>query len=155
MIGTFTFPGVQITNSLSWSFHAKDIVQKAQERLYLFQGPKEIQHVSYDSYTFLQMHQRKHSFWLYHSWYDSCSVRNRKKLQTVMNEAQSITQTSLPFFDSVYTSHCLENAASIIKDPTYGGHTLFHLLPSGKRYKRLRSRTNQLKHSFFLPPSDK
>ena len=37
-------------------------------------------------------------------------------------------------------------AASIIKDPTHPGHSLFHLLPSGKRYKRLRTRTNRLKN---------
>ena len=82
------------------------------------------------------------------AWYGSCSAQDRKKLQKVVNVAQSITQTSLPSIDSVYTSRCLGKAASIIKDPTHPGHSLFHLLPSGKRYKSLRSRTNQLKNSF-------
>ncbi|XP_078080812.1 multidrug and toxin extrusion protein 2-like isoform X2 [Mustelus asterias] len=45
------------------------------------------------------------------AWYGSCSAQDRKKLQTVVNVAQSITQTSLPSIDSVYTSHCLGKAA--------------------------------------------
>ena len=83
------------------------------------------------------------------AWYGSCSAQDRKKLQRVVNEAQSIMQTSLPSIDSVYTSRCLDKAANIIKDPTHHGHSLFHLLPSGKRYKSLRSRPNRLKNSFF------
>ena len=83
------------------------------------------------------------------AWYGSCSAQDHKKLQRVVNVAQSISQTSPPSIDSVYTSRCLRKAASIIKNPTHPGHSLFHLLPSGKRYKSLRSRTNQLKSSFL------
>lgn len=38
----------------------------------------------------------------------------------------------------------------ILKDNTYPGHKLFALLPSGKRYRRLKSQTNRLKNSFYL-----
>ena len=115
----------------------------------LSQKTKEIWHVSYDSHQLLQMHHRKHSFWLYHSLVWLLLRPRPQKLQKVINVVQSITQTSLPSIDSVYTSHCLSKAASIIKDPTHPGHSLFHLLPLGKRYKSLRSRTNRLKNSFF------
>ena len=82
-------------------------------------------------------------------WYGSCSAQDRKKLQKVVNVAQSITQTSLPSIDPVYTSRCLGKAASIIKDFTHPGHSLFQLLPPGKRYKSLRSRPNRFKNGFF------
>ena len=59
------------------------------------------------------------------AWYDSCSAQDHKELQKVVNVAQSITQTSLPSIDSVYTSRCLGKAASIIKDPTHPGHSRF------------------------------
>ena len=109
----------------------------------LSQEVKEIWHIRYNFHQLLQMHQRKHSFWLYHSLVWLLSAQDRKELQKVVNVAQSITQTSLPSIDSVYTSGCLDKAASIIKDPTHPGHSLFHLLPSGKRYKSLRSRNNR------------
>ena len=86
----------------------------------------------------------------------SCSAQDRKKLEKVVNVAQSITQTSLPSIDSVYTSRCLSKAAKLMTPPprTFSlppssWHSLFHLLPSGKRYKSLRTRTNWLKNSFF------
>ena len=53
------------------------------------------------------------------AWYGSCSAQDHKELQKVMNVAQSITQTSLPSIDSVYTSRCNGKAANIIKDPTH------------------------------------
>ena len=64
-VESFMFLGVQITNNLSWSPHADTIVKKAHQRLYFLS--KEIWHVSYNSHQLLQMHHRKHSFWLYHS----------------------------------------------------------------------------------------
>ena len=86
--------------------------------------------------------------------YGSCSDQDRNKLQRVVNVAQSITQTRLLSIDSVYTSHCLGKAASIIKYPTHPGHSLFHLLPSGKRWKSLRSRTTDSRTVSSLLPSD-
>ena len=102
----------------------------------LSQKTKEIWHVSYDSHQLLQMHHRKHSFWLYHSlvWLLLCP--RPQELKKVVNVAQSITQTSLPSIDSVHTSRCLGKAASMIKDPTHLGHSLFHLLLSGKKIQK-------------------
>ena len=83
------------------------------------------------------------------AWYGSCSVQDRNKLQRAVNEAQSITQTSLSSIDTVYTSHCLRKAASIIKGPTHPGHSLCQLFPLRKIYRSLRTRTNRLENSFF------
>ncbi|XP_038629575.1 uncharacterized protein LOC119950822 [Scyliorhinus canicula] len=69
-------------------------------------------------------------------------------LQRVVNSAQSITRT-LPSIDSVYTSRCLGKVGSIIKDPSYPAYSLFQLLPSGRRYESLRTRTSSFKNSFF------
>ena len=84
------------------------------------------------------------------AWYGSGSAQDHKELQKVVNVAQSITQTSFPSIDSVYTSRCLGKAARIIKDLKHPGHSLFHLLPSGKRYKSLKSRY-QLAQEQLLP----
>ncbi|XP_051899918.1 uncharacterized protein LOC127586112 [Pristis pectinata] len=83
------------------------------------------------------------------AWYSNCSAQDRKKLQRVVDTAQRITDTSLPSLDSVFTSRCLGEAAGIIKDPTHPGHSLFSLLPSGRRYRSLRARTTRLKDSFY------
>ena len=158
MVKNFRFLGVQITNNLFWSPHADTIVKKALQRLstkVLSQKAKEIWHVPYNCHQLLQMHHRKYSFWLYHSlaWLLLCPRLQKPtkvcERSPVCHANQPITQTSLQSIDSVYKSHCLGKAASIIKDPTHPGHSLFHHFPSGKRYKSLKSRTNRLKNSFF------
>ena len=70
------------------------------------------------------------------AWYGCCPVQDRKKLKEVMNVAQSITQTSLPSIDSVYTSRCLRKSSQ----HNQGTHTLrtFSLPPSsvGKKIQK-------------------
>ena len=49
----------------------------------------------------------------------------------------------------IYTSRCLSRAINIQKDSSHPGSDLFDLLPSGRRYRVIRSKTNRLKNSFF------
>ena len=110
----------------------------------LSQEAKEICHYRYDSHQLLQMHHRKHPFWLYHSlvW---LRLEDCKKLQSFVNEAQSITQTNLPPIDTVYTSCCSAKAASLIKETTHHRYKLFHLvLSEKKRLNLLMACTNRL-----------
>ena len=81
------------------------------------------------------------------AWYGSCSAHDRKKLQQVMNVAQSIMQT----IDSVYTSCCLGKATSIIKDRMHPGHSLFYLLPLGEKKIQKSEVTYQPTEEQLLP----
>ncbi|XP_078256087.1 calpain-2 catalytic subunit-like [Rhinoraja longicauda] len=47
------------------------------------------------------------------------------------------------------TMHCLEKAASIIKDPHHPGRALFSLLLSGRKYSSLKSHTTRFSNSYF------
>ena len=148
-VKSFRFLGGQITNNLSWSPYADTTVKKAHQCLYFL---RRLRKFGMSATTPTNLYRCTIESILSDcitAWYGSCSVQDRKELQKVVNVAQSITQTSLPSIDSVNTSRCLGKAASIIKDPMHPGNTLFHLLPSGKRYKSLMSCTNRLKNSFF------
>ena len=149
MVESFRFLGVQITNNLSWSPHADTIVKKAHHRLYFVRRLRKFGMSATTLTNFYRCTIESTLSGCITAWYGSCSVQDRNKLQRVVNEAQSITHIILPSIDTAYTSPSLRKAASIIKDPTHPGHSLFHLLPLGKRYKSLRSRTNRLKNSFF------
>ena len=138
-VESFRFLGVQITNSLTRSPHADTIVKKVHHCLYFLRRLRKFGMSATTLTTFYRCIIESILSGCITAWYGSCSARDRWKLQKVVNVAHSITQTSLPSIDSVHTSRCLGKAASIIKDP---GHSLFHLLPSGKRYKSLRSHTN-------------
>ena len=82
-------------------------------------------------------------------WFSSCTAANKKALQRVVTTAQKIISCPLPSLEELYNTRCLRKAQKIIKDPSHPGHSLFELLPSGRRYRTLKTRTNRLKNSFY------
>ena len=135
--------------SLSKYLQACTIVKKTHQHLYILRRVRKFGMSATSLTNFYRWTTESILSGCITAWYASCSAQDHKKLQKVMNVAQSITQASLSSIDSVYTSHCLDKAASIIKDYMHPRHCLFHLLPSGKMYKSLRSCTIRLKNSFF------
>ena len=66
-----------------------------------------------------------------------------------MKTAQRIIGCLLPSLMDVYTSRCLSRAKIITKDSSHPGFDLIDLLPSGKCYRCIRTKTNGLKNSLF------
>ena len=97
--------------------HANTIVKKAHQRLYFLRRQKKFGMSSTTFTNFYRCTIESILSGCITAWYGSSSAQDRKELQKVVIVAHSITQTSLPSIDSVYTSHCLGKAASIIKDP--------------------------------------
>ncbi len=77
-------------------------------------------------------------------WFSSCTVAERKALQRDVNTAQKIIGCPLPSLEDRYSSHCLRKANYILRDPSPPGHTHFELLPSGRRYRSMKTQTNRL-----------
>uniref|UniRef100_A0A669BIH3 Reverse transcriptase domain-containing protein n=1 Tax=Oreochromis niloticus TaxID=8128 RepID=A0A669BIH3_ORENI len=82
-------------------------------------------------------------------WYGNCSASDRKALQRVVKTAQRIAGAPLPAIKDIYRKQCLKRAGKIIKDPSHPSHGLFTLLPSGRRYRSLRTKTTRYQNSFF------
>ncbi|KAK3570542.1 hypothetical protein QTP86_022078 [Hemibagrus guttatus] len=67
------------------------------------------------------------------AWFGNCTVSDRKTLQRIVKTAKKIIGVSLPSIMDIYSTRCICKANSIVNDPTHPSHTLFTLLPSGKR----------------------
>lgn len=61
---------------------------------------------------------------------------------------QRIVCTELPKLDSVYSNRIIKKAHNIHRDCTHPGHFLFKPLPSGKRFRTIKTKT---KRKQFLP----
>ncbi len=48
-----------------------------------------------------------------------------------------------------YTQRCVKKARKIIRDSCRPSHELFSLIPSGRRYHSIRTRTSRTRDSFF------
>lgn len=83
-------------------------------------------------------------------WYCGCSAADKKALQRVIKMAEKIIGHTLPALEDISTSRCLRKAGKFLKDYSHPGHGLFSRLPSGRRYRTLKSRTNRHKYSFVF-----
>ncbi len=82
-------------------------------------------------------------------WYGNCSAADRNTLQRTVNSAAKIIGAPLPSILDIFLARCSSKTNSIVKDPTHPSHSLFQLLPSGRRYRSIRARSARLLNSFF------
>ncbi len=82
-------------------------------------------------------------------WYGNCSAADRKTLQRTVNTAAKIIGSPLPSILDIFLTRGPNKANSIVKDPTHPSHSLFQLLPSGRRYRSIRARSTRLLNSFY------
>ncbi len=81
-------------------------------------------------------------------WYGNCSAADRKTLQRTVNMAAKIIGAPLPSILDIFLARCSSKTNSIVKDPTHPSHSLFQLLPSGRRYRSIRARSARLLTAF-------
>ncbi len=78
-------------------------------------------------------------------WYNSTT---KSDLRRVVRTAERVIGTTLPTLQELYSSRVSKRAVKITLDPSHPAHSLFELLPSGRRYRALSTRTTQEQ---FLP----
>ncbi len=146
---TFKFLGTIISADLKWSANSTLIIKKAQQRLHFVRVLKK----NCLNVKLLEIFYRSavESLLTYciAVWYCSCTEAERKGIQRIINTAQKIIGCPLPALKQLYNSRCLSRAQNIEKDHSHPGSHFFKLLPSGRRYRCVKSRTNRLKDSFF------
>ncbi|KAK3538420.1 hypothetical protein QTP86_001767 [Hemibagrus guttatus] len=137
------------TESLSWSLNITSITKKAQERLYFLWRLRK----AYLPPPILTMFYRGTIESVRSScitaWFGNCTISDHKTLQQIVRTAEKIIGVSPPSITDMYTTRCIRKANSIVDDTTHPSHTLFTLLPSGKRYRSIRAITTRLCNSFF------
>ncbi len=84
------------------------------------------------------------------AWFGNSTAGNRRALQRVVRTARHIVGGKLPSLQDIYTRRCTRKARRIIKDSSHPSHRLLSLLPSGRRFRSIRSRTSRLRTAFSL-----
>ncbi|KAK3564556.1 hypothetical protein QTP86_022798, partial [Hemibagrus guttatus] len=143
------FLGVHLMENFTWSLNTSSITKKAQQRLYFLRRlrkahlPPPILTVFYRGTIESVLSS------CITVWFGNCTILDRKTLQRIVRTAEKIIGVSLPSITYMYTTRCIRKANSIVDDPTHPSHTLFTLLPSGKRYRSIQALTTRLCNSFF------
>ncbi len=82
-------------------------------------------------------------------WFSSATKSDLRRLRRVVRTAERIVGTTLPTLQELYLSRVSKRAGKITLDPSHPTHSLFDLLPSGRRYRALSTRTTRHRNRFF------
>ncbi len=149
-VSSFKFLGTHISEELTWTINIMALVKKAQKRLYFL---RMLRKVNLSQQVLLSFYRCSIESVLTHGmlvWYESSSAADKKALQRVIKTAQNITRQHLPALEDIFVSHyCLQKIHNILKDPYHPAYNLFELLPSGKRYRSVKTRTTRFINSFY------
>ncbi|XP_051507888.1 uncharacterized protein LOC127414139 [Myxocyprinus asiaticus] len=148
-VSSFKFLGVHITEELTWSIHTEAVVKKAHQRLFFLRRLRKFGMNRHILTRFYTCTVESILTGCITAWYDNSFALNRKALQRVVRTARHIIGGELPSLQEIYTRRCVKKARRIIRDSSHPSHGLFSLLPSGRRYRSIRTRTSRLYDSFF------
>ena len=148
-VSSTKFLGVHISQDLSWNTNTTSLAKKAQQRLYFLRKLRRASAPTPIMYSFYRGTIESILTSCITVWYGACTVSCRKTLQRTVRAAERIIGVSLPSMMDIYHSRLTRKATRIVGDPTHPSHSLFSLLPSGRRLQSLRARTSRLKDSFF------
>ncbi|KAK3534966.1 hypothetical protein QTP70_002049 [Hemibagrus guttatus] len=125
--------GVYLVENFTWSLSTTSITKKAWQCHYFLRRLRKA-HLPPPILTIFYRGTIESilSSWIT-AWFGNCTVSDRKTLQRIVRTAEKIIGVSLPSIMDMYTTRCIRKANSIVDDPTHPSHTLFTLLPSGKR----------------------
>ncbi len=144
----FRFLETIISQELKWDTHIDSIMKKAQQRLYFLHQLKK--------FNLPQAHMTQFYSAVIESvlcssitvWFGSTSKSDIRRLQRTVRTADRIIGVHLPSLQDLYNSRVKKRARNIITDPSHPGHNLFALLPSGRHYRSLCTRTLGIKTVF-------
>uniref|UniRef100_A0A3P9DSM1 Reverse transcriptase domain-containing protein n=1 Tax=Maylandia zebra TaxID=106582 RepID=A0A3P9DSM1_9CICH len=148
-VSSFRFLGVHLAEDLTWSVHTNKTVKKAQQRLFFLRRLKRFSMSPRILRTFYRCAIESILTGCITTWYGNSTAYNCKALQRVVRCSERIIGGELPSLQDIYRKRCLRKAGRIIKDSSHPSHKLFRLLPSGRRFCSIRSRTSRLRDSFF------
>ncbi len=148
-VSSFKFLGVHTTEDLTWSAHTYAVLKKAHQHLFFLRRLRKFG--TSPRILLLHLHCGEHPDRLYHRlvwkqyrWQPQGSAKGRANCPP-----HCCPGGELPSLQDIYTRRCTRKAWRIIKDSSHPSHSLLSLLPSGRRFRSIRSRTSRLRDSFF------
>ena len=148
-VSIFKFLGTNITEDPSWTTNTHHMVKKAQQRLHFLRILRKHHLEEKLLVSFYRCSIESVLAYCISTWHTSCSAADKRALHRIINTAQKVSGCALPSLQDIFSSRCLTRSANILKDPSHPGHHMFALLPSGKRFMSIKSRTNRFKNSFY------
>ena len=149
IVSEFKFLGLVISNDLKWEKNTVKIVKKAQQRLFFLRRLKKFGVKTEILINFYRAIIESVLTFAMPVWYGSISKAESASLNRIVKTASKIIGAELPSLDDIYNKRLIRKARSIALDESHPAFELFEMLPSGRRYRSIRTKTNRFTNSFF------
>lgn len=149
IVEKFKFLGTFITKTLSWDCTIVDNLKRAQQRIYFLRrlksfGVSKPILISFYRATIESILSKSITI-----WYNGATKQLLKKLERVIKNAGYITGANLDNLYTIYSKRVLKRTRSIMDDVNHPAHSLFQMMPSGRRLRSMPARTERMKLSFY------
>jgi hypothetical protein len=148
-VDSFKFLGTVISSDLSWDKNTEPIVKKCQQRLHFLRQLKKFRLNQAILEQFYRATVESILCFSVTVWFSGASAREKDQLERIVRQASRIVGCELPPVASLYNSRLVKRVRGIVSDSSHPANHLFELLPSGKRFRSLKSRTSRFRNSFF------
>ncbi len=144
-MSSFKFLGIHVSEDLKWTVNTAALVKRAQQRLYFLRTLRKAHLSARLLKSFYHCTVESILTYCITVWYGNCTMAERAALQRAIKTSQKIIGLPLPpLRTSTGTITC-----TIIKGSTHPFHNRFALLPSGRCYRALKTRTSRFRNSFY------
>ncbi len=150
-VSSFKYLGVNISEDLTWTTHIQTQVKKARQRLYHLRQLRKFRVSPAILKTFYSGAIESVLTQCISVWYANASNQDCKALQRVVRLAERISGSALPSLQVIYLKRCKSRAAKI-KDLNHPGNRILILLTSGKRFRSMMAKTEELLPSGHQAP---
>ena len=149
IVEKFKFLGTTISYDLKWQNNVDEIVKKAHQRLYFL---RQLRKFSLSTPILVNFYRSVIESILTFSiiiWYGNLTDTQKGSLDKIMKTASKIIGSDLPTVESIYLERIKSKCSKILQDNSHPANHLFELLPSGRRYRSIKSKTSRMRNSFF------
>ena len=148
---SYKYLGIQMDNMLKWNVHVDYLCAKLAQRLHfirrLFGVSRKIMSTFYDAV--LESLIR----YCMAAWFGSLSVQLKTRIAKIVNTAMKVIGKSDPqTLQTIFEKKVLRLAQGVMSDLSHILFSEYEMLPSGRRLRACRPKSNRYKNS-FLPNS--
>ena len=141
--------GSMLDNKLRWEDNINMILSKWQQRLFFL---RKLNYFKVDRKMLVLFYRSCIESVLSFSltcWFGNLTVQCKNKLGKIVNICSKIIGVQQTSLSTLYKNQVLNKANSIVRNHHHPLYQEFKLLPSCRRYRVPRTRTNRSKHSFI------
>jgi len=151
-VSEYKYLGTVIDEKLTFTSNTQTIHKKCQSRVYCLQKLRKLGVNNQILQTFYSSFVESVLTFSFICWFGSLCVKNRSVLDRVVNVCSKIVGVRQEGLSVLYERRVVRKARCILNDNSHVLARHFELLPSGRRFRLPKFRTQRTKQS-FIPKS--